>query len=191
MAVFSFACVLLRPRDCILLPTPSTCLASGEHGRVDGSPPRTHHGFRLHRRTADAARQRAQAHGQHAPPEYVRQHDRERTYPDELYRGLGRGRPAGAAVPRGIWRAGGSVMDMAIVAEEIARTQRRSGDGLSAATCSAASTSCARRRRSRSAIGCRSCSPARSSCRSRCRSPMPAPTSARCAPPRCATATNG
>ena len=53
---------------------------------------------------------------------------------------------------------GGNVVDMAIIAEELSRTQRRSSRWRSAAACSAASTSCARAPRSRSAIGCRSCS---------------------------------
>ena len=58
----------------------------------------------------------------HAPPEYVERHDREKTYPYELY---------DAWVDAGLFRLpfpedygglGGSVIDLAIVAEEIAYT---------------------------------------------------------------------
>ena len=40
----------------------------------------------------------------HAPPEYVRQHDRERTYPEELFQAFAEAGLLGAAVPRGLRR---------------------------------------------------------------------------------------
>jgi alkylation response protein AidB-like acyl-CoA dehydrogenase len=57
----------------------------------------------------------------HAPPEYVRQHDRERTYPEELYQACAEAGLIGLPFPEGYGGAGGSLLDMTIVAEEIAR----------------------------------------------------------------------
>jgi alkylation response protein AidB-like acyl-CoA dehydrogenase len=57
----------------------------------------------------------------HAPPEYVRQHDRERTYPEELYQACAEAGLIGLPFPEEFGGAGGSLLDMAIVAEEIAR----------------------------------------------------------------------
>ena len=57
----------------------------------------------------------------HAPPEYVRQHDRERTYPEELYQACAEAGLIGLAFPEEYGGAGGSLLDMTIVAEEIAR----------------------------------------------------------------------
>src|ERR1700689_3009095 len=57
----------------------------------------------------------------HAPPEYVRQHDRERTYPEELYQACAEAGLIGLPFPEEFGGAGGSLLDMTIVAEEIAR----------------------------------------------------------------------
>ncbi len=57
----------------------------------------------------------------HAPPEYVRQHDRERIYPEELYQACAEAGLIGLPFPEEFGGAGGSLLDMTIVAEEIAR----------------------------------------------------------------------
>src|SRR6202007_3217337 len=57
----------------------------------------------------------------HAPPEYVRQHDRERTYPEELFQACAAAGLLALPFPEEYGGAGGSVLDMVIVAEEIAR----------------------------------------------------------------------
>jgi alkylation response protein AidB-like acyl-CoA dehydrogenase len=57
----------------------------------------------------------------HAPPEYVRKHDRERTYPEELYQACAEAGLIGLPFPEEFGGAGGSLLDMTIVAEEIAR----------------------------------------------------------------------
>jgi alkylation response protein AidB-like acyl-CoA dehydrogenase len=57
----------------------------------------------------------------HASPEYVRQHDRERTYPEELYQACAEAGLIGLPFPEEFGGAGGSLLDMTIVAEEIAR----------------------------------------------------------------------
>jgi alkylation response protein AidB-like acyl-CoA dehydrogenase len=57
----------------------------------------------------------------HATPEYVRQHDRERTYPEELYQACAEAGLVGLPFPEEFGGAGGSLLDMTIVAEEIAR----------------------------------------------------------------------
>jgi alkylation response protein AidB-like acyl-CoA dehydrogenase len=57
----------------------------------------------------------------HAPPEYVRRHDRERTYPEELYQACAEAGLIGLPFPEEYGGAGGSLLDMTIVAEEIAR----------------------------------------------------------------------
>jgi alkylation response protein AidB-like acyl-CoA dehydrogenase len=57
----------------------------------------------------------------HAPPEYVRKHDRERTYPEELFQAWAEAGLLGLPFPEDYGGAGGSLMDMVIVAEEIAR----------------------------------------------------------------------
>jgi alkylation response protein AidB-like acyl-CoA dehydrogenase len=57
----------------------------------------------------------------HAPPEYVRQHDRERTYPEELYQACAEAGLIGLPFPEEFGGAGGSLLDMTIAAEEIAR----------------------------------------------------------------------
>jgi alkylation response protein AidB-like acyl-CoA dehydrogenase len=57
----------------------------------------------------------------HAPPEYVRQHDRERTYPEELFQACAAAGLLGLPFPEEYGGAGGSLLDMVIVAEEIAR----------------------------------------------------------------------
>ncbi len=57
----------------------------------------------------------------HAPPEYVRKHDRERTYPEELFRAWAEAGLLGLPFPEEYGGSGGSLMDMVIVAEEIAR----------------------------------------------------------------------
>jgi alkylation response protein AidB-like acyl-CoA dehydrogenase len=57
----------------------------------------------------------------HAPPEYVRQHDRERTYPEELYQACAEAGLIGLPFPEEFGGSGGSLLDMTIVAEEIAR----------------------------------------------------------------------
>jgi alkylation response protein AidB-like acyl-CoA dehydrogenase len=58
----------------------------------------------------------------HATPDYVRKHDRERTYPEELYQAWVEAGLIALPFPEDYGGAGGSVVDMAIVAEEIART---------------------------------------------------------------------
>jgi alkylation response protein AidB-like acyl-CoA dehydrogenase len=58
----------------------------------------------------------------HATPDYVRKHDRERTYPEELYQAWVEAGLIALPFPEEYGGAGGSVVDMAIVAEEIART---------------------------------------------------------------------
>jgi alkylation response protein AidB-like acyl-CoA dehydrogenase len=57
----------------------------------------------------------------HAPPDYVRRHDRERTYPEELFQAWVEAGLLALPFPEDCGGAGGSVMDMVIVAEEIAR----------------------------------------------------------------------
>ena len=57
----------------------------------------------------------------HAPPEYVRKHDRERTYPEELFQACAEAGLLALPFPEDYGGAGGSVLDMVIVAEEIAR----------------------------------------------------------------------
>jgi alkylation response protein AidB-like acyl-CoA dehydrogenase len=57
----------------------------------------------------------------HATPEYVRKHDQERTYPEELFQAWAEAGLLGLPFPEEYGGAGGSLMDMVIVAEEIAR----------------------------------------------------------------------
>ena len=57
----------------------------------------------------------------HAPPEYVRQCDRERTYPEELFQACAAAGLLALPFPEEYGGAGGSLLDMVIVAEEIAR----------------------------------------------------------------------
>jgi alkylation response protein AidB-like acyl-CoA dehydrogenase len=57
----------------------------------------------------------------HAPPEYVRKHDRERTYPEELFQAFVEAGLLALPFPEAYGGAGGTLLDMAIVAEEIAR----------------------------------------------------------------------
>ena len=57
----------------------------------------------------------------HAPPEYVRRHDRERSYPEELFAACAEAGLLALPFPEEYGGAGGSIMDMVIVAEEIAR----------------------------------------------------------------------
>ena len=57
----------------------------------------------------------------HAPPDYVRKHDRERTYPEELFQAWAEAGLLGLPFPEDYGGSGGSLMDMVIVAEEIAR----------------------------------------------------------------------
>ena len=57
----------------------------------------------------------------HAPPEYVRQHDRERTYPEELFQAFAEAGLLALPFPEDYGGAGGTLLDMTIVAEEIAR----------------------------------------------------------------------
>jgi alkylation response protein AidB-like acyl-CoA dehydrogenase len=57
----------------------------------------------------------------HAPPEYVRQHDRERSYPEELFQACAAAGLLALPFPESCGGAGGSILDMVIVAEEIAR----------------------------------------------------------------------
>jgi alkylation response protein AidB-like acyl-CoA dehydrogenase len=57
----------------------------------------------------------------HAPPDYVRQHDRERTYPEELFQAFAEAGLLALPFPEAYGGAGGTVLDMVIVAEEIAR----------------------------------------------------------------------
>jgi alkylation response protein AidB-like acyl-CoA dehydrogenase len=56
----------------------------------------------------------------HAPPDYVRQHDRERSYPEELFAACAEAGLLALPFPEDYGGAGGSLMDMVIVAEEIA-----------------------------------------------------------------------
>ena len=146
-------------------------------------------GLCLHRRTGPAARQRAQADGSRRD---ARLHPPARPRAGlsvRALRRLGRGRPVPPAVPGRLWRARrqrdrhGDRGGRDFAARAPTSTWR------SPARPSARSTSCARPRRSRSSTGCRGCSAARSGWRSRSPSRRPAPTSARCAPPRGATAT--
>src|ERR1700749_2986109 len=57
----------------------------------------------------------------HATPEYVRKPDRERTYPEELFQAWAEAGLIGLPFPEEYGGSGGSLMDMVIVAEEIAR----------------------------------------------------------------------
>jgi alkylation response protein AidB-like acyl-CoA dehydrogenase len=57
----------------------------------------------------------------HAPPDYVRSHDRERTYPEELFQAFVAAGLLALPFPEQYGGAGGTLLDMAIVAEEIAR----------------------------------------------------------------------
>jgi alkylation response protein AidB-like acyl-CoA dehydrogenase len=57
----------------------------------------------------------------HAPPDYIRKHDRERLYPEELYRAWVEAGLIALPFPEEYGGAGGSIVDMAIVTEEIAR----------------------------------------------------------------------
>jgi alkylation response protein AidB-like acyl-CoA dehydrogenase len=57
----------------------------------------------------------------HAPPEYVRKLDRERRYPDELFAAYAEAGLLALPFPEEYGGAGGTVLDMVIVAEEIAR----------------------------------------------------------------------
>ena len=57
----------------------------------------------------------------HATPDYVRRHDRERTYPEELFQAWAEAGLIGLPFPEEYGGSGGSLMDMVIVAEEIAR----------------------------------------------------------------------
>jgi alkylation response protein AidB-like acyl-CoA dehydrogenase len=57
----------------------------------------------------------------HATPDYVRKHDRERTYPEELFQAWAEAGLLGLPFPEDYGGSGGSLMDMVIVAEEIAR----------------------------------------------------------------------
>jgi alkylation response protein AidB-like acyl-CoA dehydrogenase len=57
----------------------------------------------------------------HAPPDYVRKHDRERTYPEELHRAFADAGLFALPFPEEYGGAGGALLDMTIVSEEIAR----------------------------------------------------------------------
>ncbi len=57
----------------------------------------------------------------HAPPDYVRRHDRARSFPEDLYQAWVEAGLLALPFPEEYGGAGGSVMDMVIVAEEIAR----------------------------------------------------------------------
>jgi alkylation response protein AidB-like acyl-CoA dehydrogenase len=57
----------------------------------------------------------------HAPPEYVRQHDRERSYPEDLFQAFAAAGLLALPFPEDYGGAGGTLLDMTIVAEEIAR----------------------------------------------------------------------
>jgi alkylation response protein AidB-like acyl-CoA dehydrogenase len=57
----------------------------------------------------------------HAPPEYVCQHDRERTYPEELFQAFAEAGLLALPFPEEYGGAGGNLVDMVVVAEEIAR----------------------------------------------------------------------
>ena len=56
----------------------------------------------------------------HATPDYVRKHDRERTYPEELFQAWAEAGLIGLPFPEQYGGSGGSLMDMVVVAEEIA-----------------------------------------------------------------------
>jgi len=56
----------------------------------------------------------------HAPRDYIRKHDKERTYPEDLYQAWVAAGLLALPFPEEYGGAGGSLMDMAIVAEEIA-----------------------------------------------------------------------
>jgi alkylation response protein AidB-like acyl-CoA dehydrogenase len=57
----------------------------------------------------------------HVSPDYVRKHDRERTYPEELFQACAEAGLLALPFPEEYGGAGGSILDMVIVAEEIAR----------------------------------------------------------------------
>jgi alkylation response protein AidB-like acyl-CoA dehydrogenase len=57
----------------------------------------------------------------HAPPEYVRSHDRERTYPEDLFQAFAAAGLLALPFPEAYGGAGGTLLDMTILAEEIAR----------------------------------------------------------------------
>ncbi len=57
----------------------------------------------------------------HATPDYVRRHDRERIYPEELFQAWAEAGLFGLPFPEDYGGAGGSLIDVTIVAEEIAR----------------------------------------------------------------------
>ncbi len=57
----------------------------------------------------------------HAPPEYVRKHDRERTYPEDLFQAFAAAGLLALPFPEEYGGAGGTLLDMTIVAEEISR----------------------------------------------------------------------
>ncbi|MFT8246231.1 acyl-CoA dehydrogenase family protein [Roseomonas sp. BN140053] len=58
----------------------------------------------------------------HAPPEVVRRHDAERTYPYELYDAWAEAGLLGLAFPEEYGGAGGDAVDLALVIEELSRT---------------------------------------------------------------------
>ena len=58
----------------------------------------------------------------HAPPEYVARHDRDKTYPYELYDAWVDAGLFKLPFPENVGGLGGSVIDLAIAAEEIAYT---------------------------------------------------------------------
>ena len=57
----------------------------------------------------------------HAPPDYVRKHDRERTYPEDLFQAFAEAGLLALPFPEDYGGAGGTLLDMTIVAEEISR----------------------------------------------------------------------
>ena len=57
----------------------------------------------------------------HAPPDYVRKHDRERTYPEDLFQAFAAAGLLALPFPEEYGGAGGTLLDMTIVAEEISR----------------------------------------------------------------------
>lgn len=57
----------------------------------------------------------------HAPPDYVRRLDRDRAYPEDLYRAWVEAGLLALPFPEEFGGAGGNIIDMVIVAEEIAR----------------------------------------------------------------------
>jgi alkylation response protein AidB-like acyl-CoA dehydrogenase len=57
----------------------------------------------------------------HAPPDYVRRMDRERSYPEELFQAWAEAGLLALPFPEEYGGAGGTLMDMVVVAEEIAR----------------------------------------------------------------------